>query len=274
MSDEGHAGIKQVSQRWWSPPPRYLFKYRTVDSQDIELTFTESKAFFPCPRDFNDPFDFRPNILPADREERARIVERSAINKGLSRTHRHKAVRWSRRQDVKSMVQQSVTKTVNGYGVYSLSERADELLMWSYYANGHKGFCLIFSATEYPFWLSLPVYYRDEYPTVRAIDIGYDLDTYYKLILTKSSHWKHERERRLVTFPEQPRIPKLVGSGRGWHEFPAESLVGVILGAKMSSDDKRIVRGWCAQSPKELQVHQAHIDDDDYQVNIVPPIDG
>ena len=38
-----------------------------------------------------------------------------------------------------------MTNYVNSLGIFCLSERSDDILMWSHYSNGHRGVCLQFN---------------------------------------------------------------------------------------------------------------------------------
>ena len=50
-----------------------------------------------------------------------------------------------------------IVKQINenryGRGVCCLSEKHDDVLMWSHYSNGHKGFCLKFETSYEPFYI-------------------------------------------------------------------------------------------------------------------------
>ena len=35
-------------------------------------------------------------------------------------------------------------KDINNFGAFSMSQLKDNILMWSHYANQHKGFCIEF----------------------------------------------------------------------------------------------------------------------------------
>ena len=57
------------------------------------------------------------------------------------------------------------------FGVLCLSERPDDILLWSHYGNCHSGLCLEFDAAGYPdtFPRLRPVTYQEEYPIIPAV---------------------------------------------------------------------------------------------------------
>ena len=81
--------------------------------------------------------------------------------------------------------------------MYSLSEKNDDLLMWSHYSQEHKGFCLEFDASveDTLFWSAMKVTYTNEYPEVDITRLTQP-EEFRKLLLTKATCWKYEEERR------------------------------------------------------------------------------
>ncbi len=56
------------------------------------------------------------------------------------------------------------------FGVLCLSERPDDILLWSHYGNSHSGLCLEFDAAGHPdvFPRLRPVTYQEKYPIIPA----------------------------------------------------------------------------------------------------------
>lgn len=79
--------------------------------------------------------------------------------------------------------------------ICSFSERKDNILMWSHYANNHKGFCI-----EYKFsdllrssGLLMPVIYSKKLP-------GKSEPINIEVIFTKSIDWEYEHEWRIIDY--------------------------------------------------------------------------
>lgn len=88
------------------------------------------------------------------------------------------------------------------YGIYSLSKKANSVLMWSHYANNHKGICIGFDLTELlntkEFNLNSDVEYDDYYPVFNLTEAPDELEQAKKLTRFKASDWQYEEEYRLV----------------------------------------------------------------------------
>jgi len=68
-------------------------------------------------------------------------------------------------------------------------------------------------------------------------------------IFTKADHWKYEQEWRLIQYKQ----------GAGIYRTPPEALVGVILGAQISDEDKRDVFDWVGTRSQPTKLHQAKV---------------
>jgi hypothetical protein len=127
-----------------------------------------------------------------------------------------------------------------------LTELADDLAMWAYYAEQHCGVVFQFRSVpelDSAWGMARPVKYVSEVPRMfdegflvemlsgmASIDVQSIVD---RMVYTKSSHWAHEREWRVVA-----------GSGRDPQapyediKFHAEELQAVMLGARMTNADR------------------------------------
>src|SRR5690606_39110480 len=98
------------------------------------------------------------------------------------------------------------------YGILSLSSKSNNVLMWSHYADKHKGFLIGFNEN---LWHNEVVdfinktnkdFYKVEYTKIRPQFKNVDSifkeelldDFFFKILATKSSQWKYENEYRLI----------------------------------------------------------------------------
>ena len=82
------------------------------------------------------------------------------------------------------------------YRVFCSSKDYDNCLLWAYYANSHKGFCVGYKESDI-FKISdelLDVEYRSEMCPINE----FDENTYKKLLTLKSAEWSNENERRAL----------------------------------------------------------------------------
>ena len=118
------------------------------------------------------------------------------------------------------------------YGVLSMSEICDSILMWTHYSAAHTGFCMQFERTDGndlgSYDKCFPVIYEDEYPTFLPQQLQ-DRSIVAKVITTKARQWSYEREWRM-----------LAHSGQRAYPFPGE-LRGIVFGCRMPSASRREV---------------------------------
>ena len=114
-----------------------LFKYRAVNSNSLAL-LVDGDVFFSSPKDFNDPFDSRfvERDLRSPRERFEREREELRTDDGLL------AIAYAR------VFERQVQQTHGRRKVYCLSETVDSVLMWSHYAESHRGICIILESHE------------------------------------------------------------------------------------------------------------------------------
>jgi hypothetical protein len=93
--------------------------------------------------------------------------------------------------------------------ICSFSELNDSLLLWSHYADAHRGICieydLVEEGPEIRAFLQ-PIVYSD---TVHKIELFEELTTLRKIgsTLIKSKEWEYEREWRVTIFKQNDTIP-------------------------------------------------------------------
>ncbi|MEX2316616.1 MAG: DUF2971 domain-containing protein [Pirellulales bacterium] len=96
------------------------------------------------------------------------------------------------------------------HGVFSCSEVYDDILMWSHYADHHKGVCI----GVRPALLGrriMPVEYVDRVPILDVWDYTRSASGIFaRLAVAKSARWAHEREWRTIGRPGSQRFPGCV----------------------------------------------------------------
>ena len=198
--------------------PKRLYKYRSLSGSSRDRTIksiSENEVYFASRSQFNDPLDCKLKVHSLSTQEQAEI-----------------------------------DSTLDATGMFCLSEVNDNPLMWSYYADSHKGVCIEYSTSENQlFGCDLtPVHYAKSYPKLSSADYP---DSAYvrKYLSTKSDHWEHEREWRII-------YDKL-----GVQIAPPEDLTAVILGCEVSSDDLGQILQAVNNRSERTAVHQASLDD-------------
>lgn len=111
-------------------------------------------------------------------------------------------------------------------GVTCFSEHPRHLLMWSHYADSHRGFCLEYSTDYQPFDEHLfQVCYEARMPTVTPSERDFgDIFELRQFLLTKAREWRYEKEWRVVSNLSNAAI-----------EHPPDALKRILVGAKASN---------------------------------------
>lgn len=127
--------------------------------------------------------------------------------------------RWLKRESKKGWHQrlcEEVQLLVSGMtGVLCLSDKWDNILMWSHYASEHRGFVIQFSGSDPFFDQGLQkVRYSEERPLLGNRPDGWNSGD---LFVTKSTDWEYEQEfRKTESFGKRSQLP----NGNTFVEFP------------------------------------------------------
>ena len=117
-------------------------------------------------------------------------------------------------------------------GVFTLSESNNNILLWSHYADGHRGFCIEFVRDPDNqlgnYEITRRVQYRIDYPIINPIKD----DAFGNLkFFTKASDWAYEREWRLV-----------YDEGDIEESLRDADISAIIFGLKMAESHKEVIR--------------------------------
>lgn len=175
--------------------PRHLFKYQPISEYSIQ-NLSERVNWASTPDAFNDPFELQYHSINKN-------PKRDEIEKFLDEAHEIR--------------------------ILSFTQKHDNLLMWSHYADYHKGMCLIF---EYPY-LTYPVIYSDDFPSVDFTETepSIRIIQFFNVLRTKSTHWSYEEERRQMFVPgTDPKV-----------QYDT-ALKGVIFGMRTQEEHVKLVK--------------------------------
>ena len=236
--------------------PKFLYKYfslhelKEVDKYYVEgkttyreeRIFTHNEIYFSSPKNFNDPYDCR---LPTMSFEASDCEWLKYYSQHLGRAEAEQKIREGHHKDPvhqNEFINRFQSKIFK-LGVLCLSEVPDNILMWSHYADGYKGFCLQFENTDIR---AQKVKYTDLYPEVNYLLTPEDNQRKFTL-LTKSNHWSYEKEWRIIEYQH----------GSGTCSFPKEKITGVIFGSEMPPEIKQQIRQWIYNREPKIDVYEA-----------------
>lgn len=198
-----------------------LYKYRE-DNEYTEKIIIDKVLWFEHPNKFNDPFDCWMNIQSVDYEGISNIIAGAQMPNVLRNLCKQGMPLYT-----KEMHKNGIDEVFNRMGICCFSKNCNQILMWSHYADYHKGICLQFDILKDPsfFNVSLPVTYVDVMPEFHyPTDFINMLD---KTIKPKSNLWEYEEEVRVV------KTNKEIKENNGQtFRFHPEALTKVIFGCK------------------------------------------
>jgi len=196
-----------------------FFKYVNLND-GVEYILKNNTFKFTDPEEFNDPFDCNErmiDIVISPEIEKKFIIE-AGKNHNLPRAEIRKQLNriGDRRQ-----YQQALKTKKKDFKVSCFSEIDDDVLMWSHYADSHKGICIGFNldimCADYVFY---PVNYINQ---VQQIDgMANTPYVFYYWVTFKADRWKYEREIRAITKTGQSII-----------NYPKDSVNEVIFGCNV-----------------------------------------
>jgi hypothetical protein len=216
------------------PQINHLYKYCPYNTNSLSILINK-KIWVAKPYTFNDPFDCKIRFKSE--------INSEAFRKYLERTGRKTGNIYGDYEMFQEGLNEFRDIDVQNLGVFSMSQIRDNILMWSHYADQHKGFCIEFKRLPNndlgDFEKTLPVNYYCEYPEMAPFDSNgnIDINIRKKMLFSKAKDWAYEKEWRL-TYPEGDKKEML----------PAD-ISSIIFGLRMPDGDKNTIRNILADQP-------------------------
>ena len=167
-------------------------------------------------------------------------------------------------------------KTANSLlGALSLSEVPNQELIWSHYAEEHKGYAIGFDSLH-PFFNQKKsdsddlrhlrrIEYRDAPPVINLMNTNGS-----ELFFVKSSKWTYEAEwRMLLPLSDATKVIDKEPYAIHLFNFPVKAIKSIILGARSSNDTKSIIRSLLSQRDySHIELCKAQLDSASYGISI------
>lgn len=193
---------------------------RDIFERDIELLSKDS-IYFPTVEQLNDPAEALVDVN--DFKAILSICKKMfGVNDSIKNVEDHFRKFYN---DIRSA------------GIYSLSKKIDNELMWAYYASGHTGYAIIidtdvisrsFEHVQFGGMYEFDVNYSSKLPQfdITQIGKGDNLKTLSCFLGNKSKAWEHEAEHHLV-FDKGGKCLKI----------DYRAIKGFVFGYRMEMDD-------------------------------------
>ncbi len=171
-------------------------------------------------------------------------------------------------------------QVIDRIGILCLTEKMDNLLMWAHYSSNHTGFVIEFDE-KHPFFAQgremgrlKKVRYCITRPEVTLLDPTLsDVELIYRWIddifCVKSKHWEYEQEWRMIV--PLRKCHNVVASQQDdiyLFELPKSCITGIILGCRMSSEDKERIVDVLRNDDqyRHVSLRQAEMDEKEFRL--------
>lgn len=282
----------------------YFYKFRSFNTNAL-TALSNNELWFGKLDSQNDPFEGRCKIdrrlsealkrfanlriMPDDPETYNAYFQLTAVH------YPHKLSKLEvLEQGCHQMASEMLTKVhatsrICSFSYYDSSSKDNALLdnrMWGHYADGLRGFCLIFDenalaeaifqSTERKA-VGFEVRYQNEPDELRVSDI-FSVDSSLELVQdtsltgyqivakaasTKSEHWKYEQEVRFISFSEKALV-----------KYPPHALKEIVIGDKMPNTQVNLLRDIMQSKYPHASIHKMMMRQNSYGLNKVPWTDS
>ncbi len=203
-------------------PPTTLYKFRSWNDPHHKTLLTEGKLWVPTAASLNDPLDClvlnRYDLMPHEA-----LVERFTDllldNLPNLKIEEARAKSLARIEELGVLDPQRKAKVLRGfanhsrenYCVLSFATNFNNPVLWSHYADSHKGFCVgikhevfhttvesLFDKTGMPFYNSWVQYVSERPDFVPSNNENAELELFWSHLTMKTMHWQYENEYRYL----------------------------------------------------------------------------
>jgi hypothetical protein len=224
---------------------KYIYKYVPFNENTLKSLIKGELWFGPL-KNFNDPFDGEFDISNFDKNiDKRNEYLKTRLKDELPDYYFDGEPKYELqlRHQLKKLIKQDIKDRL---GITCFSKKPDNLLMWSHYAAGHTGLCLIFDREKLHKSLSYRPNYRSKVgyiefgeenyiDSICKIEVDFpdnkSMETrFIDIISYKKKDWAYEEEIRFFFhFNRSSDIRAL--------KFNKESLQGIIFGYKTQPDN-------------------------------------
>lgn len=218
--------------------PGQIYKYGNFDSKYWENLIFKGEIYLSQASSFNDPFDCLlycdvDKVCKSPKFIKIMIAQYPSIKKS------------DIINNVEEIKQFLSEKFQDDMRVTCFSEVWKSILMWSHYADCHKGFCIEYDTvglSKTKRRLLFPVLYQEE-----QIDITENIQNFTSsagliTMVSKALEWEYEREWRMIS----------IRKDRQERFYFRKEIRSVILGLRCSKENREKVCKWALENGKEV----------------------
>ncbi len=243
-----------------------FYKYLGTEEHNLDV-IRNLKIRFSQPHALNDPFEASPLFRD--------LIKNNETNKDFAQRGREFI-------DV---------QLGDKIGILSLSKTKRNQLLWSYYANDHKGYVIGFHedskfynslsrTIKNPLSNPVTVLYKKKRPLIDAPDSSFwfgedsfNYETLEKIFGQKPREWKHEEEVRFFyKLGMCVGTPLKVKDDTNYHttlyliDIPKEAISEIYLGARISEQARDTIRDSCLKHELNAKIYRSRLSEKNYSL--------
>lgn len=251
--------------------PDILYKYRPWNDYTKKI-LTDGELYFPSIGQLNDPFE---GSIPY-------IFDYSELTTENIFQYMYKLARknypdWSEEQiytyvseeqkkgwlfneeHIEQQNKETKEEVERQFGVFSLTTRRNNFLMWSHYTNSHTGICIGFDMNKIFYAVKGTlgkVKYQKELPIKHLEDKVEEF--LERLLFTKANIWEYEDEYRLIK----------INASRSSINVPLDSITEITLGCKISIEAKNEIISIVKEHIPSCKIYEASLSKTKFELDI------
>jgi hypothetical protein len=250
--------------------PEILYKYRPNNCQTL-ATIIHGKIYFPSIYQLNDPFDGSVPYIYDETELTTENIfkkmwdiakkEHPEYNEGQIYEYVSKAMSGQNYEEkfIEKLNQGMKENIEKDFGIYSLTTQRNNFLMWSHYADAHKGICMGFN-TQILFNQINPIFaeviYQEDLPKHSIFDD--EVESVAKLLTIKSKVWEYEDEYRFIK----------LNYTRKEVSIPLSGLVEIIFGCRMDTSCKAALKEIITKNNPGCKLFECSLNKKKFEIDI------
>lgn len=257
--------------------PPILYKYRDYREKNHKKSLFDAELFVPSASQLNDPYDSKIPFRYHDEE----LTDDNIFLKCLEAAKRqHDGLSEQQYHDIAFKLQsehllndehhleefdkQFYRAICNKGGIFCTTPDSENFLMWSYYSDSHRGFCIGYDSDKLfntrLFILGGIVDYKNEFPKMPMFGNN-DTKLFWDIFYTKWEIWKHENEYRLIHNYEYDRQGK-----KALFKLPSEVICEVVFGCKFPQEEIAKIYPILIQKYPHVKLSQVKLDKNTFKL--------
>lgn len=248
-------------------PPSF-FKYCPVyQDKDLASEYSiknliNSQAVFSTRKNFNDLFDSKVEFIKPNWQELKAISRTLSSRERANFKNNFNKNNWNESCD---RAMEELTKLLDSYHYYCVTDDEKSNLMWSHYASSHTGFCIEWDSEKID---AKKVHYQEEIAKFKIVELiklrfniiskqDFEESSIIKSMLTKLEEWCYESEYRFQLSHAMESNIKEKNDKFYLVEYKPEWIKSIILGCRTSDKTKSYIKKNLQFKVKFKQAYEA-----------------